>query len=44
LEKSIAFENPVCSTLALSVKDYTMQEAECFVDGASEAIFPTSVQ
>jgi hypothetical protein len=44
LEKTITFENLICSMLALSVKDYTVQEAECFVDGASEAILPTSVQ
>jgi hypothetical protein len=44
LEKSITFENVECYTADLSVKDYYMQEAECFTDGAYEPIAPTSVQ
>jgi hypothetical protein len=44
LEKSVTFENVECYTADLSVKDYSVQEAECFVDDAPEAIAPTSVQ
>lgn len=44
LEKSVTFENVECYTAELSVKDYYVQETECFVDDAPEAIAPTSVQ
>jgi hypothetical protein len=44
LEKSVTFENVECYTTDLSVKDYSVQEAECFTDGASEPVAPTSVQ